>query len=992
MQRKKGSLQQRILIPLLFVIIFEGILIYTIIFSSGTMNDLRGNAFEIFQEKLENRSSFLENQMVSKWANIYSDGTAIEENIAKMLEKKGASHEMLTLNSSLAAELLPDISKDLLNLLQKNTVTGAFVVLEGDGGDKKTGLYYRDSNPETFKRNNSDIMAMRAPSSVTNEASIALSSFWLPSFNLAGEQCSDFYYKPFKAALEFPDLDTKDLGYWSLPFYLEEKKADSKDIITYSIPLRLNGQPIGILGIELSLDYLKKMLPASELDGDELASYAMLKRDSGEEITDSPYETLFISGLAQAEILKNEVALKAEGNLAKQNFYLISNTAKQKVYGCVKPLKIYNANTPFSNEQWALGGAIAEPHLLKFFREFTQLLAYCIGANILIGLVVSGIVAKAVSYPITALTKRLQKMKNAQKIQLEPIHISEIDELTSTIQGLSDEVMENASKLETILKMVDVGIGACEYKSSSPNHVFCTGEFCKMLGISCKADDSNFVPIDDIKQMIKRLRTHVIERDREKGFYILEIPEEKSWVRIQLLSEKGRILAVASDITRDVKEKQKIEYDRDYDLLTNLYNRRAFQRQMAEVFADVSQIKTAAMFMLDLDNLKYVNDTYGHDCGDEYISKAASVLRQYRHGSAVVARLSGDEFMGFFYGQESKMEIRERLNRMFRELKESTILLPDGGTMPIRASAGISWYPSDAKNHADLIKYADFAMYKVKKTNKGRQVDFDFETYSKESYLLQCQEELNLILDKEMVSYVFQPIVSTQTAEVFAYEALMRPEADNIKNPLELLSLARSQSKLQQVERLTMFKAMEAFIKQDVSRTDVKIFINSISNQRMTDKENKAFEKRFAPYLKKVVMEFTEEEQMDDEALIYKKACLKKWESMIALDDFGDGYSSDALLMKLDPDFVKIDRSLITDIHKDAKKQSMLQTIMSYTDEHGIKVIAEGIECREEMEIVIREGVSYLQGYYLGRPSYRPQKVSYKVGQEILEAGKDFRK
>ena len=111
MQRKKGSLQQRILIPLLFVIIFEGILIYTIIFSSGTMNDLRGNAFEIFQEKLENRSSFLENQMVSKWANIYSDGTAIEENIAKMLEKKGASHEMLTLNSSLAAELLPDITK-----------------------------------------------------------------------------------------------------------------------------------------------------------------------------------------------------------------------------------------------------------------------------------------------------------------------------------------------------------------------------------------------------------------------------------------------------------------------------------------------------------------------------------------------------------------------------------------------------------------------------------------------------------------------------------------------------------------------------------------------------------------------------------------------------------------------------------------------------------------------------------------------------------------
>ena len=129
----------------------------------------------------------------------------------------------------------------------------------------------------------------------------------------------------------------------------------------------------------------------------------------------------------------------------------------------------------------------------------------------------------------------------------------------------------------------------------------------------------------------------------------------------------------------------------------------------------------------------------------------------------------------------------------------------------------MAWYPDDGENYDELIRYADFAMYMVKKTNKGAVVEFNLESYSKESYLLQCKEELNTILEKGLVDYAFQPIVDARDGSVYAYEALMRPNTENIKSPDALLALARSQSKLQQIEKLTFFKGMEIFSKKEVA-------------------------------------------------------------------------------------------------------------------------------------------------------------------------------
>lgn len=993
MHVKKGSLQRRILFPLLFVIILEGILIYIVIFASGAMNNLRENAFDIFQEKADGRKETLENQMVNKWGHVYEDGETMEETIQNHLEENHITVEELSRSEKYTREVLADLADDLFDLLRKNTVTGAFVILDEDGQEKKNGVYFRDSNPYASMENNSDLIALRGPSYVTKEKEIALASYWLPSFETEEDKEEwAFYYKPFRAAEEYPQLDVSDLGYWCQPFFLPED--ESGEIITYSIPLRIGREVVGVAGVEISVNYLKKNLPNSELNADESASYALLLGESAtENVVDTDYRLIFGSGSLRGISQLERISLEKEGDLEKKHFYLAGGT-KDEVYIWANHLKLYNRNTPFEQERWALSGVIPKKRLLQFYFSFQRTILYILIGNILIGIFAAILVAKAVSRPITCLTKKLKNSGMGQTIHLDATNIEEVDELTSTIEKLSAEVTENASKMATIIRMANVGIGICEFTDSQPDKVYCAGDFCSSLNIPWPEEKGEYLPRELLEDAKRRLENSVVERDAEKNSYTLEVPGDgkRKWIRVQVIRKNDRMIGITTDITKEMDEKKKIEYDRDYDLLTNLYNRRAFNNKMQEIFRAPQSIGIGAMVMLDLDNLKYINDTYGHDCGDEYIHMAAKVLRHYRNSTSVVARLSGDEFMAFFFGEREKDQIRGRLEDMFEEFKNTMISLPDGSKMPIRASAGISWYPDDGRDYLELVRYADFAMYKVKKTNKGHLVEFSFESYSKEAYLLQCKEELNLILDQELVEYMFQPIVDARTGEIFAYEALMRPSTENIKTPTELLALARSQSKLQQVERLTMFKSMEAFTKTGLVNKEVKIFINSIANQRMTPEEGREFEKRYGKYMKRVVIEFTEEEHEEKDRLKKKQEMILNWGAQIALDDFGEGYSNDSRLLKLEPDYVKIDYSLITGIHQDARKRSLVKNILRFTKYHGIKVVAEGVECREELRELIRQGVDYIQGFYTGRPSYSPGKISEEVKREIEKYAKDVRK
>lgn len=407
---------------------------------------------------------------------------------------------------------------------------------------------------------------------------------------------------------------------------------------------------------------------------------------------------------------------------------------------------------------------------------------------------------------------------------------------------------------------------------------------------------------------------------------------------------------------------------------------------MRRLFEHPQEIKVAALLMIDLDNLKYINDSYGHDCGDSYLRAAADAMDSLPLINLLVSRMSGDEFFIFTYGHQSREQAWQYLNLLNQTINESYFILPGGDSIRIRCSAGIAWYPDDSTVLDKLTRYADFAMYTAKNSIKGTFCEFSREDYDKNSYLLHSREELNNLIEHRLLNYYFQPIVDAISGEVFAYEALMRSRLPTLSSPLEVLALARAQSKLYEIEKLTWFAAMEAATSDPVFLdSNCRIFINSVSNRILNDDDIENLRSSFQKYLHRIVLEVTEEEKFNEEVTRKKQLLLYRWGGAVALDDFGTGYNGEMVLLQLVPDYVKIDMSIVRNIDTDPSRQELLRNLISYSHERSIMVIGEGVETSAEMQTLISMGVDYLQGYYLGHPKAQMCRLSPDIFTEIRD-------
>ena len=499
-----------------------------------------------------------------------------------------------------------------------------------------------------------------------------------------------------------------------------------------------------------------------------------------------------------------------------------------------------------------------------------------------------------------------------------------------------------------------------------------------------------------IKEFDRRMETlseYITEREEDGKSSVYNIPYDGSfiWVRLKVLRDANIVTGLAEDITTEKLEMKKIEYERDYDLLTNLYNRRGFIQSMESLFCyNHDEIKVAAMMMIDIDNLKYVNDNYGHDYGDIYIKTIANCIKDNLPvDNCFMSRFSGDEFYCFIYGMETKEQINNFVKKLWYNISENCIMvLPNGDNFKCRASGGVAWYPDDDEDYKILMKYADFAMYKIKNTVKGYYSEFSKSVYLKESYLLDKKEVFDQFIEEELVDYHLQPIVCAKTGEIFGYEALMRPRVKSLKSPLEILTLAKKETRLHQIESLTItnaFKTYKKFLSEGKINENSKIFINSIANQILNNMEIKKFEDLNESLLKNLVIEFTEEEMPDAEITKRKKEYLNRWNAQSAIDDYGAGYNSEVALLGLMPDYIKLDMEIVRDIDSDIDKQHIAENIIHFAKNRDIGIIAEGVETLEEMKILIRLGADYLQGYYIAVPAKEPKPIAKDRINEIIK-------
>ena len=230
-------------------------------------------------------------------------------------------------------------------------------------------------------------------------------------------------------------------------------------------------------------------------------------------------------------------------------------------------------------------------------------------------------------------------------------------------------------------------------------------------------------------------------------------------------------------------------------------------------------------------------------------------------------------------------------------------------------------------------------------------------------------QETERIIDENLFDYYFQPIVSAKDGEIFSYEALMRPKSDMKLTPYQILKYASLVNRLPDIERGTFLNVLGII---DVRKDDFfgkSVFINSIPEAKMSTEDFRKFTKMLLKHSDMAVVEMTEQSEIDDESLESLKERYRNMGVKMAIDDYGSGYSNAGNLLRYMPNFVKIDRSLLTDIQNSPKKRHFVREIIHFCHENEILALAEGVETAEELHTVILLGADLIQGYFTARPA-----------------------
>lgn len=982
-----------ILRSMLWILFIEIALLVGILYLCRINTSLEQNAVDILQIQTENRQNYLQGQMLDA-QDLSSLAGKINAVTQSMLDDGEISLDTLDSGSDAASPLLLSIGDSLISSMRHRPVTGIFVVLNThdldtrEKGEPLPCLYLRDLDPNSSpSQRNSDLMLVRAPAQVVQSLYIATDTSWTPSINYGANGSSGFLYPVFQAAYHGNgELDAADYGHWtSSPYTLS---GDDHSAIAYTIPLILDdGTVYGVLGVEILESYLQALLPGTELQNDSSGTYLLgVASNSAIGKDDLTVSVISASPAANAPQQSYDQALLLKPS--KRGGYQ-SDSPLGLCHAAVAPLTLYNRNAPFSNEQMLLIGSVPVSALYAFSGDVVRLLIIAVLVVLTAGLFSSLVLARKLSRPISRLSDEVAHARESRSSipMLSATGIIELDRFSSAFTQLGREVLDTSTKFLRIMDMASVELGGYELRSA-PDSIYVTDNFFDLLGMpGVDADDLTAQSFRELLQRFERSCPHSPAPDGAMLYHIRLPSGKERYLRIETTHEDGTQVGLAEDVTANTLEKLRIEHERDYDTLTDLYNRRAFRRICAEFFCSPEKLGHAALLMFDLDNLKQINDTFGHDCGDEYIRLTGECFAKNAPARTVCARISGDEFNALFYGYNDQDTLRADICALKAALEQSVVQLPSGRELRVSVSGGVAWYPESSTNLITLRKYADFAMYQVKHSRKGELLEFDPEVYRTDLQERRCHEEFRRLINEELVTYHFQPIIDAKDGSVFAYEALMRVDLPTLHSPADVLRLAREENCLHEVERITFFRASSAYQTLENAGKVVPsalLFVNSIASQYLTPDELSEYSARYASILPRIVIEITEEEVLDPKALRIKQT-IRGSSGAFALDDYGSGYSNERSLLELSPNYIKIDLSIIRDIDTDANKRQIVSNTVSYAHQRGMKVVAEGLETADEVRTVLSLGVDLLQGFFLAMPQVEPGGASEESLAVIAE-------
>jgi diguanylate cyclase (GGDEF)-like protein len=437
-------------------------------------------------------------------------------------------------------------------------------------------------------------------------------------------------------------------------------------------------------------------------------------------------------------------------------------------------------------------------------------------------------------------------------------------------------------------------------------------------------------------------------------------------IHFAVLSQRVRRIIEANQAEKRIRH---LAYN---DLLTGLPNRALFMDQLGRriELARVAGDAVAVLF-LDLDRFKNVNDTLGHDVGDRLLVAVAQRIRRSVRNADCVARLGGDEFTVVLADVATPNAAIVAAQNICRAL--STPFQIDGHDIFVTTSVGISMYPHDATDVGTLLKHADTAMYRAKKTNSGFQF-FEAAMEHSISEHVRMENDLRHAIDRNELEVFYQPQARVETGDIIGAEALVRwrHPTRGMVSPVEFIPLAEETGLINPVGEWVLRTACAQMKKWADAGLTMRIAVN-LSVKQLLQKnfaatvEQALHDTGLAPSL--LELEITESTLMENaQDTLEALHRLHGLGVRLAIDDFGTGYSSLSYLKRFPVDIIKIDRSFVRDVPHDADDAAIVTGIIALAHSLRLDVVAEGVETESQLRFLRDHSCDLLQGYYLSQP------------------------
>ncbi|QCU89196.1 putative bifunctional diguanylate cyclase/phosphodiesterase [Thiomicrorhabdus sediminis] len=482
--------------------------------------------------------------------------------------------------------------------------------------------------------------------------------------------------------------------------------------------------------------------------------------------------------------------------------------------------------------------------------------------------------------------------------------------------------------------------------------------------------------------LIKKRLIAPLEKLRQFAYYHNHVPNQFKIRELESIRN-----SMQQTFKRLNEEAEALYNSARTDDLSGLPNRQQLTERLNWLISESSRTQEEfAYLFIDLDNFKHINDTLGHDTGDELLIEISRIMQAELRGHDIIARFGGDEFVMVLNKYRNHLELNHIIERVLRELQEIDSI--SNQTVSVSASIGVAFYPKDGKNAQTLMKHADIAMYQAKERGKNQVHYFTEELNQKILQHVTLEQDLRSGIKNKEFELYYQPKVKVETGEISGCECLIRwhHPTRGLIPPNQFIPLAENSGLIVQLGEWVLEEAIQQqLFWKKMYGIDLPISVNVSAHQFAHENFYTRLQQIFKDFEfepNKLDIEVTESVLLDDSN--HNLSILKMIRSLgvtTSLDDFGTGYSSLAYLKRFPINVLKIDKSFMDD-YLSRTGSVFIQTIITMAHNLNIEIVAEGIEQQDQLNYLKSVDCEFYQGYFCSKPL--PAKNFIELVQDSL--------